>query len=58
MIVQKRSVDIDVQKLGTDMITMFRVAKEEKQTENLLNRAFSQGDNDVDKKKSSNEGSC
>ena len=48
MIGQKSSeVDTDLQKIGTDMITMFRVAKEEKQTENWLNQDFSQDDNDV-----------
>ena len=35
MIAQKSSeVDTDLQKIGKDMITMFRVAKEQKQTEN------------------------
>ena len=34
MITQKSSeVDTDLQKIRTDMITMFRLAKEEKQTE-------------------------
>ena len=33
------------------MITMFRLAKEEKQTENQLNQYFSQDNNDVKKKK-------
>ena len=45
-------VDTDLQKIGTDMITMFRVAKKKnKQTENWLNQGFSQDDNDVKKKK-------
>ena len=52
MIAQKSSeVYTDLQKIGTDMITMFRLAKEEKQTENWLNQDFSQDDNDVKKKK-------
>ena len=34
-----------------DMIMMFRLTKEEKQTENWLNQDFSQGDNNVKKKK-------
>ena len=51
MIAQKSSeVDTNLQKIGTDMITMFRVAKKEKQTENRLNQDFSQDDNDVKKK--------
>ena len=52
MIAQKSlEVDTDLQKIGTDMITMFRLAKEEKQTKNWLNQDFSQDDNDVKKKK-------
>ena len=52
MIAQKSSeVYTDLQKIGTDMITMFRLAKKEKQTENWLNQDFSQDDNDVKKKK-------
>ena len=61
MIAQKSlEVDTDLQKIGTDMITMFRLAKEEKQTKNWLNQDFSQDDNDVKKKKkkSSSESSC
>ena len=59
MIAQKSSeVDTDLQKIGTDMITMFRLAKEEEQTKNWLNQDFSQDDNDVKKKKSSSESSC
>ena len=59
MIDQKSSeVDTDLQKIGTDMITMFRLAKEEEQTKNWLNQDFSQDDNDVKKKKSSSESSC
>ena len=34
-----------------DMIMMFRLTKEEKQTENWLNQDFSQDDNNVKKKK-------
>ena len=52
MIAQKSSeVDTDLQQIVTDMITMFRVAKGEKQTGNWLNQDFSQEDNDVKKKK-------
>ena len=52
MIAQKSSeVDTDLQKIGTGMITMFRLGKEEKQTENRLNQDFSQDDNDIEKKK-------
>ena len=52
MIAQKSlEVDTDLQKIGTDMITMFRLAKEEKQTKNWLNQDFPQDDNDVKKKK-------
>ena len=52
MIAQKSSeVDTDLQQIVTDMITMFRVAKEEKQTGNWLNQDFSQEGNDVKKKK-------
>ena len=61
MIAQKSlEVDTDLQKIGTDMITIFRLAKEEKQTKNWLNQDFSQDDNDVKKKKkkSSSESSC
>ena len=59
MIAQKSSdVDTDLQKIGTDMITMFRLAKEEEQTKNWLNQDFSRDDNDVKKKKSSSESSC
>ena len=50
VIAQKSSdVDTNLQKIGADMITMFRVAKKEKQTENRLNQDFSQDDNDVKK---------
>ena len=52
IIAQKSSeVDTDLQKIGTGMITMFRLGKEEKQTENRLNQDFSQDDNDIEKKK-------
>ena len=52
VIAQKSSeVDTNLQKIGKDMITMFRVAKEEKQTENWLNQDSTQDDNDVKKKK-------
>ena len=52
MITQDSSgVDTDFQKIGTDMIMMFRVAKEEKQAEKRLNQDFSQDGNDVKKKK-------
>ena len=52
MIAQKSSeADTDLQKIGTDMITMFRLGKEEKQTENRLNQDFSQDHNDIEKKK-------
>ena len=52
MIAQKSSeVNNDLQKIGTGVITMFKVAKEEKQTENWLNQDFSQDYNDVKKKK-------
>ena len=52
MIAQKSlEVDTDLRKIDTDMITMFRLAKEEKQTKNWLNQDFSQDDNDVKKKK-------
>ena len=37
------------------MITMFRVAKEEKQTENRLNQDFSQDENDIKKRKQQQE---
>ena len=37
------------------MITIFRVAKEEKQTENRLNQDFSQDENDVKKRKQQQE---
>ena len=48
MIGQKSSeVDTDLQKIGTDMITMFWLAKKEKQTENRVNQDFSQDNNDV-----------
>ena len=48
MIAQKSSeVDTDLQKIGTDMITMFCLAKKEKQTENRVNQDFSQDNNDV-----------
>ena len=51
VIAQKSSdVDTNLQKIGADMRTMFRVAKKEKQTENRLNQDFSQDDNDVKKK--------
>ena len=51
MIAQKSSdVDTDLQKIGKEMITMFRRAKEEKQTENWLNQNFPQDDNDIKKK--------
>ena len=42
-------MDTDLQKIGTDMITMFRLRKEEKQTENWLMQDLSQDDNDVTK---------
>ena len=52
MIAQKNlEVDTDFQKIGTDMIAMFKEAKEENQTENRLNQDFSQNDDDVKKKK-------
>ena len=52
-------VDTNFQKIGTDMIMMFRVAKEEKQTEKRLNQDFAQDGNDVKKKeKGSSESSC
>ena len=52
IIAQKSSeVDTDLQKIGTGMITMFKLGKEEKQTENRLNQDFSQDDNDFKKKK-------
>ena len=52
MITQKSSeVDTDLQKIGTDMTRMFRVAKEEKQTKNRLNKNLSQDDNEVKKRK-------
>ena len=52
MITQKSSeVDTDLQKIGTDMTRMFRVAKEEKQTKNRLNQNLSQDDNEVKKRK-------
>ena len=52
-------VDSNFQKIGTDMIMMFRVAKEEKQTEKRLNQDFAQDGNDVKKKeKGSSESSC
>ena len=42
MIAQKSSeVDTDLQKICTDMITMLRLTKEEKQTEDQLNQDFS-----------------
>ena len=48
MIAQKSSeVDTDLQTIGTDMITMFWLAKKEKQTENRVNQDFSQDNNDV-----------
>ena len=52
MITQKSSeVDTDLQKIGTDMTRMFRVAKEEKQTKNRLNQNLCQDDNEVKKRK-------
>ena len=52
MITQKSSeVDTDLQKIGTDITRMFRVAKEEKQTKNRLNQNLSQDDNEVKKRK-------
>ena len=52
MIAQKSSeVDTDLQKICTDMITMLRLTKEEKQTEDQLNQDFSLDDNDVKEKK-------
>ena len=47
-------VDTNLQKIGTDIIMIFRVAKEEKQTENRLNQDFSQ-DDDFKKKESSSK---
>ena len=44
-------VDSDLQKIGKDIITMFRPAKEEKETENRLNQDFSQDDNNFNKEK-------
>ena len=55
MMAQKMlEVDANIQKIGTDMITMFKVLKKKKKkTENWLNQGFSQDDNDVKKKKKS-----
>ena len=55
MIAQKMlEVDANLQKVGTDMITMFKVAtKKTKTAENWLNQGFSQDDNDVKKKQTS-----
>ena len=54
MIAQKMlEVDANLQKIGTDMITMFKVAATKKTTENWLNQGFSQDDNDVKKKQTS-----
>ena len=54
MMAQKMlEVDANLQKIGTDMITMFKVVKKKKKTENWLNQGFSQDDNDVKKKKKS-----
>ena len=48
MITQKSSeVDTKLQKIDTDMITIFKVVKEGKQTEDRLNQNFFQDDNDV-----------
>ena len=48
MITQKSSeVDTKLQKIDTDMITIFKVVKEGKQTEYRLNQNFFQDDNDV-----------
>ena len=56
MITQKSSeVDTKLQKIGTDMITIFRVVKEGKQTENRLNQYFFQDDNDVKNRKQQQE---
>ena len=56
MITQKSSeVDTKLQKIGTDIITMFRVVKEGKQTENRLNQNFFQDDNDVKNRKQQQE---
>ena len=44
-------VDNYLQKIGTDMRTMFRLAKEGKKTENWLNQNFSQRNMDIKKKK-------
>ena len=56
MITQKSSeVDTKLQKIGTDMITIFRVVKEGKQTENRLNQNFFQDDNDVKNRKQQQE---
>ena len=56
MITQKSSeVDTKLQKIGTDMITIFRVVKEGKQTENWLNQNFFQDDNDVKNRKQQQE---
>ena len=46
-------VDANLQKIGTDMITMFKVVKKKKKTENWLNQGFSQDYYDVKKKKKS-----
>ena len=55
MMAQKMlEVDANLQKIGTDMITMFKVVKKKKKpTENWLNQGFCQDDNDVKKKKKS-----
>ena len=56
MITQKSSeVDTKLQKIGTDMITIFRVVKEGKETENRLNQNFFQDDNDVKNRKQQQE---
>ena len=56
IITQKSSeVDTDLQKISTDMITMFRLAKEEKQTEDWINQDFYQDNNNVKKRKQQQE---
>ena len=56
IITQKSSeVDTDLQKISMDMITMFRLAKEEKQTEDWINQDFYQDNNNVKKRKQQQE---
>ena len=55
MVQKMLEVDANRQKIGTNMITMFKVVKKnnKKNPENWLNQGFSQDDNDVKKKKKS-----